>query len=138
QKRGEQVYDFDSADLDRYEVDGQIIPMFVSARGVVDSSSLPDKSWPSRHVIYSHGFGAAATDAANVLSGNEPNYFVSDLPGKSNDSVSKQFNLNSSDARIYFGSNLEDFVFVGSNKSEQTPTEDSLDINTLSGVKMNN
>lgn len=138
QKRGEQVYEFTAADLDRYEVDGKLIPTFVSARSLVEPNSLPDRAWPSRHVTYSHGFGAAATDAVNVLSGNEPNYLVSDLPGKGSEASIEQFSLSTSDARIYFGENLEDFVFVGSNKVEQTPTDDELDVSSLSGVTMNN
>ena len=136
QKRGEQIYEFKLADRDRYEVDGRIIPAFVSARELVATEKLPDRSWQSRHITYSHGFGAVIAGASQVAASGEPKYLVSDLPDDSESKVTKEVELKTSDARIYFGEGLEDFVFVGSSKAEQTPTKDEVDIKNLGGVKV--
>lgn len=138
QKRGEQIYEFKYGDRDRYKVDGKLIPAFISAREVVSSDQLPDTSWQSRHVTYSHGFGAAVVDAKTVESENEPKYLVSDLPGKAKSSAVTGLEMDTAKARIYFGEGLEDFVFVGSKKTEQTPTKDKISVDKLGGVQMNN
>lgn len=139
QQRGEQIYEFKYADRDRYEVDGSIVPAFIAARELVTSDQLPDKSWQSRHVTYSHGFGAAIANGSQVVSGNEPDYLVSDLPKSNQDvsAVSKDLELKNAKARLYFGEGMEEFVFVGSKKTEQTPTKDKIDIKELGGVKVN-
>lgn len=137
QKRGEQVYEFRYGDRDRYEVDGKMIPSFVAAREVVSSDQLPDTSWQSRHITYSHGFGAAIANGISVAAENEPSYLVSDLPGSEESSSAPGLELDTAKARIYFGEGLEDFVFIGSNKSEQTPTEDDIKVSELGGVEMN-
>ncbi len=136
QKRGEQIYEFKYGDRDRYEVEGTMIPAFISAREVVSSDQLPDTSWQSRHVTYSHGYGAAVVNAVSVGPENEPDYLVSDLPGKQKSNSAPGLELETGRARVYFGEGLEDFVFVGSKKAEQTPTEDKISIDDLGGVKM--
>ncbi|MFN8016212.1 MAG: UPF0182 family protein [Acidimicrobiia bacterium] len=139
QQRGEQIYEFRNVDLDRYKIDNQVIPAYISARELVDSDSLPDKSWQSKHVTYSHGFGAAITNGVAVAKGNEPDYLVSDLPSKQEKSVQdKALELNNAKARVYFGEEMQDFVFVGSTRAEQTPTNDKVSTNELGGVKLNN
>lgn len=138
QKRGEQIYEFKASDRDRYKVDGKIIPAFVAARELVASDSLPDTSWQSRHATYSHGFGAVISSGSSVITGNEPDYLVSDLPSESKSAPVEGLDLSSAKARLYFGEGLEDFVFVGSTKSEQTPTNDKIDVSDLGGVRINN
>lgn len=138
QKRGEQIYEFTLADRDRYKVDDSIIPSFVAAREIISPDQLPDKSWPSRHATYSHGFGAAIAAGSQVIDGNEPDYLVSDLPGESEQTAPENLRLDTNKARLYFGEGLEQFVFVGSNKAEQTPLEDEMDIDQLGGVPISN
>lgn len=140
QKRGQQIYEFTGAERDRYNVGGTIIPSFISARQLVPTSQLPDKSWPSTHAIYTHGFGAAVVNATQVNNGNEPNYSVSELPSNTNTATNAVggLELSSAKARVYFGQGLGNFVFVGSTKSEQTPTRDKIDVKDLGGVPINN
>lgn len=140
QQKGEQIYEFGFADRDRYKVDGKTKYSFISARELVDPSSLPDKSWQSRHVTYTHGFGAAIANGTEVIAENEPDYFVSELPSKSDKATAaaKGLELDTAKARVYFGEGLEDFVFVGSNKTEQTPTDDHINLDDLGGVQTSN
>ena len=138
QQRGEQIYEFRNADRDRYEVDGKIVPAFIAARELISPDQLPDRSWQSLHATYTHGFGAAIANGSQVVSGNEPKYLVSDLPKDKEADAEKKLELNDSRARLYFGEGLEDFVFVGSTRAEETPTKDEISVNDLGGVKVNN
>lgn len=140
QKRGQQYYEFPTVDRDRYIVDGKTVPALVSARELVPSSRLPDKSWQSIHSIYTHGYGAAALNSASVLADSTPDYLVADLPKDQakTDAVqpaTSALTLENSKARIYFGEDLSDFAFIGSEK-EQSPTDDSFDIADSTGVKV--
>jgi uncharacterized membrane protein (UPF0182 family) len=138
QKRGEQIYEFTVADRDRYKVGDEVIPAFVAAREIIAPDQLPDKSWPSRHATYSHGFGAAIASSDRVIDGNEPDYLVSDLPNNDTENSVEALSLNTNKARLYFGEGLEQFVFVGSNKAEQTPLDDDISLDDLGGVQVSN
>lgn len=142
QKRGEQYYEFTNMDRDRYTVDGKTFPSLISARELLPSSQLPDKSWQSIHSIYTHGFGAAALNSSNVMTDSTPDYLVADLPdAKASDKtdvvepVANNLSLDTSKARVYFGEGLNQFAFIGSEK-EQSPTSDKFDIDESSGVKV--
>ena len=146
QKRGQQFYEFANVDRDRYMIDGKVVPALVSARELVASSKLPDKSWQSIHSVYTHGFGAVAVNSTMVLDDSTPDYLVADLPqaDKKNKEVAddskvtpatNSLSLDSSKARVYFGEDLNDFAFVGS-KKEQSPTNDDFNIKDSTGVKL--
>ncbi len=134
QKRGEQTFAFTTADRDRYQVGDRTLPVFVAAREVVPPSQLPDRSWPSRHAVYTHGFGAAIASASQVITGNEPDYLVSELPTEGRENALESLRLNTNKARNYFGEGLEEYVFVGSAQEENTPLEEPLDVDELNGV----
>jgi len=138
QRRGEQIYEFRNADRDRYEVDGKVVPAFVAARELIAPDQLPDTSWQSLHATFTHGFGAAIADGSQVIRENEPKYLVSDLPGDEQTQTAKNVDLQTARARLYFGEGFEEFVFVGSNRAEQTPTKDEIDVDELGGVKVDN
>ena len=50
-------------DVDRYELDGRLQQVMVSAREL-NSEGIPNRTWVSRHLLYTHGGGAALRRAA--------------------------------------------------------------------------
>ncbi len=138
QQRGEQIYEFRNADRDRYKFNDEIVPAFIAVRELIAPDQLPDKSWQSLHATYTHGFGAAIAHGSRVAESEEPKYLVSALPGDEKAQDEKAFDLQTARARLYFGEGLVDFVFIGSNRAEQTPTKDEISVDELGGVKVDN
>ena len=56
-------YAFTDVDVDRYKIgDESSKPILASVREL-DLAHLPDTSWTSQHLVYTHGFGAVAAAA---------------------------------------------------------------------------
>ena len=52
-------------DPDRYEVDGRVQQVLVAAREL-NSDGIPNRTWVSRHLTYTHGCGIVAAPASQV------------------------------------------------------------------------
>jgi len=46
-------------DVDRYEIDGRVQQVLVAAREL-NSEGIPNRTWVSRHLLYTHGCGVIA------------------------------------------------------------------------------
>lgn len=103
-------YKFNDIDVDRYEVDGAIKEVLVSAREL-NIAGIPEASWENQHVRYTHGYSPVAISASAVSEKNLPEYLVKDLPptGELTGEARKG---------IYFGEGLSGYALVRSTKPE--------------------
>jgi hypothetical protein len=74
-------YTFNDIDLDRYTIAGQYQQLEISAREF-DFAKLQSaaQNWVNQHLVYTHGYGAAASPVNAVVGEGLPNYVVGDLP----------------------------------------------------------
>jgi uncharacterized membrane protein (UPF0182 family) len=74
-------YNFNNVDVDRYLIDDQYRQVMLAARElVVDQLPPQANTWVNRHLIYTHGYGLAASPVNEVTSEGLPRLFVKDLP----------------------------------------------------------
>jgi uncharacterized membrane protein (UPF0182 family) len=105
-------YQFGDADVDRYRIDGQDRQVLLSAREL-NQANLPSQSWVSRHLVYTHGYGLAASPSNAVGEGGGPAYVLRDIPPDAENPV---FDLTRPE--IYFSENLGGFSLVDSRQRE--------------------
>src|SRR5579864_9086402 len=74
-------YSFNDIDLDRYTINGQYVQLEISAREM-DTTQLAGSAnnWVNLHLVYTHGYGAAASPVNAVVGQGLPNYVVGDVP----------------------------------------------------------
>ena len=74
-------YTFNDIDLDRYTVNGQYQQLEISAREF-DFTRLQSSSqnWFNQRLVYTHGYGAAASPVNAVQGEGLPRYVVQDVP----------------------------------------------------------
>jgi len=98
-------YTFPDVDIDRYEVDGEMRQILLSGRELSVEDLTAGTSWQNQHLIYTHGYGLAASLANESTVAGQPSLLVRDLPGTvARDAPS--FDLDRSG--IYYGENYED------------------------------
>ena len=103
-------YNFNDVDVDRYALNGEYRQVLVSAREV-DTKLLPDKSWVNRHLVFTHGYGIAASPVREVSKEGLPLLYVRDIPPKSEFFEIKQ-------PEIYFGELTDNYVVVNTKTEE--------------------
>ena len=89
-------------DVDRYSVDGRIQQVLVAAREL-NTEGIPNRTWVSRHLIYTHGCGVIAAPASVVTDDGRPSYI----------------DLKVSRPEIYFGDGLSGYAVVNTSQNEQ-------------------
>ncbi|HSR46186.1 MAG TPA: UPF0182 family protein [Acidimicrobiia bacterium] len=107
-------YKFEDVDIDRYEVDGELTQVMLSAREL-DLEGLEVTGWVNEHLVFTHGFGAVLSPANSVTVEGQPDFFVKDIPPETTVA-----GLEVTSPRIYFGEGLNSgsFVIVGTNEKE--------------------
>jgi uncharacterized membrane protein (UPF0182 family) len=107
-------YTFPDVDIDRYEVDGETRQILLSGREL-SVEDLTSPSWQNEHLIYTHGYGLAASLANESTVAGQPSLLVRDLPG----TVTRDapaFDLDQSG--IYYGESYEDSEYSIVNTQE--------------------
>lgn len=66
-------YSINDLDVDRYAIDGRLQQTFIAAREL-NPEGIPNKTWVSRHLIYTHGCGVVAASASRITSDGRPIY----------------------------------------------------------------
>ena len=89
-------------DVDRYAVDGRIQQVLVAAREL-NPGGIPNRTWVSRHLIYTHGCGVIAAPASVATDDGRPSYV----------------DLNVTKPQIYFGDRLDGYAVVKTSQQEQ-------------------
>jgi len=104
-------YSFEQIDLDRYVIGGRLQQVEISAREV-DQSKLPAQAqtWVNQKLVYTHGYGAAASPVSAVVGEGLPDYVVGNIPPEGP--------LQITQPDIYFGQLTNDYALVPSAQSE--------------------
>jgi len=107
-------YEFEDIDVDRYELDGRTTQVVLAAREL-NQNDLPNKSWESEHVAFTHGYGLAAAPANAVDADGQPAYVVSEIPLSSTPGAT---GLIPERPGLYFGEGLSGYAIVGAERDE--------------------
>ncbi len=106
-------YDFNNVDVDRYQINGQYRQLMLAARElVVDQLPPQANTWVNRHLIYTHGYGLAASPVNEVTSEGLPRLFIKDLPPVS------EVDLKIDRPEIYYGEKTAQYVLVKTKAKE--------------------
>jgi uncharacterized protein len=104
-------YAFNDVDLDRYTVDNNYRQLEISAREMdTDRLSNQAQSWVNLHLVYTHGYGAAASPVSAVVGEGLPDYVVGELPPTGT--------LKIDNPAIYFGESENNTVLAPSAQQE--------------------
>ena len=99
-------YALDEVDVDRYEINGELTQVMVSAREL-DQTNLPAVGWVNERLQYTHGFGVVFSPANNVASQGQPDFYVKGVPA-----TSTVPELEVEQPRIYFGESADSLEYV--------------------------
>ncbi|MEO1063523.1 MAG: UPF0182 family protein [Actinomycetota bacterium] len=114
-------YDFQDLDVSRYEIDGETVPVVLSAREL-DVGGLATRTWEATTIRNTHGYGLAVAPSNRVEPGGQPDFIVSGVPI---DSESAQLSIDQ--PRIYFGEGLGGYAIIGAETDEvDFQTEDDI------------
>jgi uncharacterized protein len=109
-------------DVDRYSIDGRTQQVLVASREL-NTAGIPNRTWVSRHLLYTHGCGLIAAPASVVTDDGRPSYV----------------DLNVSRPELYFGDGLSNYAIVGTSQSEQAcPGSESKSYTGGTGVTISN
>ena len=89
-------------DVDRYAIDGRVQQVLVAAREL-NPDGIPNRTWVSRHLIYTHGCGVIAAPASLATDDGRPSYV----------------DLEVTKPQIYFGDGLSGYAIVKTSQKEQ-------------------
>ena len=100
-------YDFKDVDIDRYEVEGRMRQVLISAREL-DTSQLAEQAqtWLNQHLVYTHGYGLVVSPSNEADARGLPNFWMGDIPPDSID------DLQIEQPAIYFGEATDDYIVV--------------------------
>ncbi len=103
-QRIRQYYQFRDVDVDRYDLDGERRVLMISAREV-SQSQIPGAggTWQNRHLVFTHGFGAAAVQVNAATPEGAPVFTLRDIPPEGRPLADQP--------RVYYGE-TEDVPFV--------------------------
>ena len=105
-------------DVDRYELDGVLQQVLISAREL-DLDGVPNRSWQGRHLINTRGCGVLMAPAGRVRASGRPAYQNVDLDRP----------------ELYFSPSLTGYAVAGTEESER-PCGDGGAYSGTSGVVM--
>jgi len=91
-------YSFNTLSVDRYLINGSLVPMVVGVRQVNDSD-LPSQGWVNTHLQYTHGF-AMILAPSNSSNDGQPSFDISQVPPASTPGAP-----TIQQPRVYFGLN---------------------------------
>ncbi|HEX4777971.1 MAG TPA: UPF0182 family protein [Acidimicrobiia bacterium] len=105
-------YKFSDADVDRYKIGNKTVQVMISARQL-NRDDLPSQTWVSRHLVYTHGFGAVISPTNQATDpGGQPEYLLSDIP------ATGQIRVDKKTEGVYFGEGLGGYSLVDARQAE--------------------
>ncbi|MDP9330509.1 MAG: UPF0182 family protein [Actinomycetota bacterium] len=110
-QRIRQYYDFNDVDVDRYDLSGQQRVLMVSAREV-SQTGIPNGTWQNSHLVFTHGYGAVASQVNTATAEGAPVFTLQGIPPVGEPTLAQQ-------PRIYYGEiNDVPFVITGTKTQE--------------------
>jgi uncharacterized membrane protein (UPF0182 family) len=106
-------------DPDRYTVDGRTQQVLVAAREL-NSDGIPNKTWVSRHLTYTHGCGIVAAPASQIDTDGIPAYFALDVDKP----------------ELYVGEGLGDYAITNTDNAEHPCGAEPVAYSGTAGVKL--
>jgi uncharacterized protein len=107
-QRFRSYYDFNDVDVDRYVVEGQRRVLMLSTREVSQGGiPLGGQTWQNVHLVYTHGFGAVASQVNTASTEGQPVFTLRDIPPVGDPA------LEGNGQRVYYGEGAQgDAAFV--------------------------
>jgi len=106
-------YDFNNVDVDRYLINNRYRQVMLATRELVLNQLPPQaNTWVNRHLIYTHGYGLAASPVNEVTSEGLPELLIKDVP------PSFQPDLEVERPEIYYGEKTDEYVLVKTKTEE--------------------
>jgi uncharacterized membrane protein (UPF0182 family) len=106
-------YDFNNVDVDRYLVNNRYRQLMLAARELVVNQLPPQaNTWVNRHLVYTHGYGLAASPVNEVSSEGLPRLFIKDVP------PAFEADLKVERPEIYYGEKTDEYVLVKTKTQE--------------------
>jgi uncharacterized membrane protein (UPF0182 family) len=129
-------YEFNDIDVDRYEINGKYIQMFITPREItLDKLRSEAKTWLNIHFKYTHGYGIVLSPVNAVDKDGQPKLLVKNIPPIS------ELGIIINEPRIYFGETISDYIVVNSDEYEfDYPSGDDnkeIKYDGEAGVKLN-
>ncbi len=117
-------YDFRDADVDRYEVGGELRQVLLSAREVApEKLDEATQNWTNTRLVYTHGMGIAMSPVTEFTPEGRPEFFAKDIPAdgvipiQAVDAEGTP-ELLVTNPRIYYGENTIDYVIANTLQEE--------------------
>ncbi|MEL7649549.1 MAG: UPF0182 family protein [Sedimentibacter sp.] len=129
-------YVFNDVDVDRYNIDGKYMQVFLSAREL-DQSRLNEqaKTWVNQYLKYTHGYGMTLSPVNKVTAQGQPEMVVKNIPPTTNT------NFAISRPEIYFGEKTNEYIIVNTDEKEFDYPSGSDNMETLyegkAGIELN-
>jgi len=106
-----QYYEFTDVDVDRYTIDGELRQVMLAARELApERLNVNAQTWVNRKLVYTHGYGVAASPVAQVTQDGLPEFLLKDLPPTGIISISEP--------QIYFGEKASEYVIARTDEAE--------------------
>ena len=106
-------YEFHDIDVDRYTIGDERRLVMISAREVAQSQIPGGGTWQNQHLVYTHGFGAVASQVNTATPEGQPLFALRDIPP-----VGEPV-LEGNGQRVYYGEGMDvPFVVVNSGVEE--------------------
>jgi len=134
QERKQPYYEFADIDVDRYQVGDQRRVLLLSGREV-SQSGIPGtgNSWQNSHLVYTHGYGAAAALVNSASPEGAPAFTLGNLPPEGEPAIEQP--------EIYYGE-LNEVPFVVTNTDAEefspVPRSDDDDDSSPGGIALGN
>lgn len=107
-------YDFPDIDIDRYNIDGTMREVMLSARELnVEKLPVSSRNWINERLIYTHGYGVTMNPVNGFTSEGLPNFLLSNMPVQSTVA-----SLKVTRPEVYFGELTDTDVYVKTRQQE--------------------
>ncbi|MBK5252322.1 MAG: UPF0182 family protein [Peptostreptococcaceae bacterium] len=113
QKQGiRRYYEFNDVDVDRYNINGKYMQLFVSGREM-NQNKFDNLTFINKHFKYTHGYGVAVSPVNIVTSEGLPELMVKNIPPETDIDI-----LRVDRPEIYFGELTDDYIIVNTLEKE--------------------
>jgi uncharacterized membrane protein (UPF0182 family) len=118
-QRIQQYYEFRDVDVDRYIIGGAERMVMLSVREVSQNGIPGTPGWQQLHLIFTHGYGAVASQVNSADASGAPNFLLQNIPPVGNAIQLEATPPNDHGSQVYYGEVADvPYVVVGTNQDE--------------------